>query len=279
MNTMMIAIGIAAFVAIIGVTQLAIVGYDNYKRRFTSMAQGKLEEQFVFYDANKLFTFQVIALALPVLMWFMMDGWFVPAVFAVVIVVAPRVIFAVLARRRSLKIVLQLPDMLLMLGSSLRAGTSLQIALDVAMAETPAPLSQEMGIVVREQRLGVAVEDALETMGMRLKLDEMDLVIAAMTIARDAGGNLAETLDQLAHTLRAKATMEGKIRSLTAQGKLQGWIAAALPLLLLVVMSHMQHDAMAPMFNTLGGYATLAVIGLMELCGYFFIRKIVNIDV
>jgi tight adherence protein B len=169
--------------------------------------------------------------------------------------------------------------MLQMLGSSLRAGTSLQIALDMAIQETPAPLSQEMGVVVREQRLGLALEDALETMATRLKLEEVELVVAAMTIARDVGGNLAETLDQLASTLRAKATMEGKIRALTSQGKLQGLIVGLLPIFLLVVLSRMQHEAMAPLFNTLIGGLVLGVIGILEVIGFFFIRKIVTIDV
>ena len=166
-----------------------------------------------------------------------------------------------------------------MLGSSLRAGTSLQIALDLAIRETPAPLSQELGVVVQEQRLGVALEDALETMATRLKLEEIELVVTAMTIAREVGGNLAETLDRLASTLRSKATMEGKIRSLTSQGKLQGLIVGSLPLFLMLVLSHMQHDAMMPLFNTWIGWGVLGVIGILELVGFLMIRKIVRIDV
>jgi tight adherence protein B len=100
-----------------------------------------------------------------------------------------------------------------------------------------------------------------------------------MVIARDVGGNLAETLDQLARTLRAKATMEGKIRALTSQGKLQGLIVGLLPVFLLLALSYMQHDAMAPMFNTIPGYLTLTVIAIGEMVGFFFIRKIVTIDV
>jgi tight adherence protein B len=100
-----------------------------------------------------------------------------------------------------------------------------------------------------------------------------------MTIARDVGGNLAETLDQLAATLRAKAVMEGKIRSLTSQGKLQGLIVGLLPAFLLIVLSYMQHDAMQPLFHTYIGWGVCAVIVILELIGFAFIRKIVAIDV
>jgi tight adherence protein B len=279
-NLTMIVIGIGAFFGVITLTQLAVVGYDAYRRRFTDMARDRLEEQFVFTDPDKLFVYQLIAVViLPGLAWFLFGGWFLPAVLAGCVFLAPKLLFAVGAQRRRLKIVAQLPDMLLMLASSLRAGTSLQIALDIAIRETPAPLSQEMGVVVREQRLGLALEDALETMAARLKLDEVELVVAAMNIARDVGGNLAETLDQLARTLRAKATMEGKIRALTSQGKLQGLIVGLLPIFLLLVLSRMQHDAMQPLFTTVIGYLVLAVIAILEVIGFIFIKKIVTIDV
>jgi tight adherence protein B len=215
----------------------------------------------------------------PPVLW-LLTGSAALAILVVVLAIAgPRISFRVINSRRRIKIVKQLPDVLLMLGSSLRAGTSLQIALDLAIRETPAPLSQELGVVVQEQRLGVALEDALETMATRLKLEEIELVVTAMNIARDVGGNLAETLDRLAHTLRAKATMEGKIRSLTSQGKLQGLIVGSLPLFLMAVLSRMQHDAMAPLFNTWIGYGVLAVIGILETIGFLMIRKIVRIDV
>jgi tight adherence protein B len=131
----------------------------------------------------------------------------------------------------------------------------------------------------REQRLGLALEDALETFAARLKLEEVDLIVSAMTIARDVGGNLAEILDQLSRTLRAKAVMEGKIRALTSQGKLQGLVVGSLPVALMFALSYMQPEAMAPLFNTFLGYLVLAVIAAAETAGFFWIRKIVTIDV
>jgi tight adherence protein B len=277
---MTIVVGVAAFAAVFLLMHAAGAGYKAYQRRFTNMARTRLNEAFVFIDPNKLFGLTIVgAVVIPLLLWLMTRSLFLPILVAVAAVVLPRVAFIVINLRRRTKIVAQLPDVLLMLGSSLRAGTSLQIALDVAIRETPAPLSQELGVVVREQRLGLALEDALETMATRLKMEEIDLVVAAMTIARDVGGNLAETFDQLASTLRAKATMEGKIRALTSQGKLQGVIVGLLPIFLMLVLSHMQHDAMAPLFDTKIGWAVLGVIGILELIGFLMIRKIVTIDV
>jgi tight adherence protein B len=273
-------IGVAAFVAAFMLLHTAVAGYAAYRRRFTTVARARLEEVFVFFDPNKLFMLTLGGtVVIPPLLWLVTGSVPLAALFGLLAIVLPRVAFAVFNKRRRLKIALQLPDVLLMLGSSLRAGTSLQIALDIAIRETPAPLSQELGVVVREQRLGLALEDALETMATRLKLEEVDLVVAAMTIAREVGGNLAETLDQLAATLRAKAIMEGKIRALTSQGKLQGLIVGLLPIFLMLVLSHMQHEAMLPLFHTFVGWAVLGVIGVLEFIGFMMIRKIVAIDV
>jgi tight adherence protein B len=279
-TVMFVVIGAACFTAAFLLLQVAIAGYAAYQRRFTQMARVRLEEAFVFTDPNKLFLLSVFGvLFVPPLLWLLTHKPTLPVLAAVLIIVMPRIVFNKMNGRRRLKIVQQLPDALLMLGSSLRAGTSLQIALDLSIRETPKPLSQELGVVVREQRLGLALEDALDTLAARLKLEEMDLVVAAMTIARDIGGNLAETLDQLAATLRAKAVMEGKIRALTSQGKLQGWIVGSLPLLLMVVLSQMQPASMAPLFNTMVGWGVLAAIGILEVIGFVVIRKIVSIDV
>jgi len=277
---MSLVVGLAAFGATFLLLHTAVAGYHAYRRRFTHHARSRLEEAFVFVDPHKLFLLTIVgAVAVPPLLWLLTGSIVLPILAGLMAFVLPRVGFGVINRRRRLKIVAQLPDVLLMLGSSLRAGTSLQIAMDIAIRETPAPLSQELGVVVREQRLGLALEDALESMATRLKLEEVDLVVAAMTIARDVGGNLAETLDQLARTLRAKASMEGKIRALTSQGKLQGLIVGLLPIFLMLVLSRMQHDAMQPLFHSFIGWGVLGVIVILEAIGFAMIRKIVAIDV
>jgi tight adherence protein B len=275
-----VAIGAAAFAAAFMLLRVAASCYAAYRRRFTDVARSQLEEAFVFIDPERVFVLTVAgAVVVPLVLWFLTGDFVLPLLIGALSVVLPRVAYAVLHRRRRLKIVLQLPDVLLMIASSLRAGTSLQIALDLAIRETPAPLAQELGVVIREQRLGLALEDALESMAKRLKLEEIDLVVTCMTIARDVGGNLAETLDRLANTLRSKAIMEGKIRALTSQGKLQGLIVGLLPIFLMLVLSRMQHEAMWPLFHKWWGWIVLGVIGLLEFVGFMMIRKIVNIDV
>ena len=105
------------------------------------------------------------------------------------------------------------------------------------------------------------------------------MLTSALRINREIGGNLAEILDSLANTLLRKHQMEGKIDSLTAQGRLQGIVMTGLPVLLGVLLYFMEPEAMEKLWTTTIGYAVLAVIIIMESMGYVMIRKITNIDV
>jgi tight adherence protein B len=105
------------------------------------------------------------------------------------------------------------------------------------------------------------------------------LVVSAMKIAHETGGNLAETLERTAHTLQARLQMSAKIDSLTAQGRLQAWVVGLLPLGLLVVLQHMDPQSMALLWHTPMGWATLSLMGLMEVMGFYLIRRIVNFDI
>jgi tight adherence protein B len=105
------------------------------------------------------------------------------------------------------------------------------------------------------------------------------MVVAGMRISREVGGNLADILETLADTLRRKHTMEGKIKALTAQGKMQGIIMTALPLFLMLILTYMEPEAMQPLYHTMMGWAVLAIVAVMEVIGYVAINKITTIDV
>jgi tight adherence protein B len=254
--------------------------YFRWRSNFTEQAKLSLEDMFVFIDPRSVFRGAMLAfLLLPMLVWVLTGQLMFALAAAVVGGVVPRVAWGVLRRRRVAKLVVQLPDGLTMMAGSLRAGASLQQALDMVVQESPAPMSQEFSMLLREQRLGLALEDSLRGMAQRLGTEEVDLLVSALTIAKEVGGNLSEILDRLASTLRAKAVMEGKIRALTSQGKLQGIIVGALPLFLAAILYVMDPAAMLPLFTTLYGWGVMAAVFVMLLLGGFFIRKIVTIDV
>jgi len=145
--------------------------------------------------------------------------------------------------------------------------------------EQAGPLGQEFGLLLREHRLGARMEEALDNLGERVQSEEMDLVISAALIAQDVGGNLAEILQRLSETIRRKLEMEGKIKSLTAQGVLQGHVVTALPFAILIVLTVIEPEAIRPMFHGLLGWCFLFVIVALQFVGGLLIRKIVRIEI
>jgi tight adherence protein B len=275
---------VAVFILIILAMSLLVLGayrfLSDYRSQFTENAKISLEDMFVFIDPNKVFMGSIaLVLVIPALIWIFSGSPVLAVLSAFFVVAAPRMLQQWLIARRKYKIIEQLPDAMYMLAGSLKAGTSIQIGLDLMAKETPAPLAQEVSLVLRESRLGVALEDALQGMAKRLSLEDMNLVVSAMTIAKEVGGNLAEILERLASTLRAKSVMEGKIRALTSQGKLQGIVVGLLPVFLAMVLFQMEPEAMGKLFSTWYGWITMGVIVVFLSLGAWMIRKIVSIDI
>ena len=243
-------------------------------------AKSNLEGMFIFTDENRILAINVaVLIMLPLVAWVVSGS--VPVVGACVVVafLAPRAVLRFIAKRRLRQFEGQLPDALMMMSGALRAGASLAMALDSVAMEGRPPISQEFELLQRELRLGVDLADALEGMERRVPLPDLALVTAGLLLAREVGANLAETLESLAKTVRARLQMEGKIRSLTAQGKMQGLVMTCLPLLLIFVLKVMEPEAMAPLFHKWYGWVTLAGILFTISIGYHFIRRITTIDV
>ena len=191
----------------------------------------------------------------------------------------PQHALRIIKRRRIAQFLLQLPDALHALSSTLRSGVNLPKGLEQLAHWQPAPLSQEFGTVLNEYQIGRELGEALDNMQSRIQRPELDLLIGAVKISRAVGGNLADTLESLAETLTEKLSVEGKIASLTAMGRLQGWVVSAVPLLMGVAMYLSNPDQIMPLFTEVRGWATLAIIATMMVMAVFSIRKIVNIDV
>lgn len=254
--------------------------FSRRQKENASAAKANLEEMFIFTDADRILAINIIVLILlPVLAWILTGSLFLVGICVVVAFIAPRYVLRYIAQRRLNLFEQQLPDALLMITGALRAGASLPIALDSVASEGKEPISQEFELMLREMRLGLDMGVALERLEKRVPLQDLAMVTAGMALSREVGANLAETLESISKTIRAKLQMEGKIRSLTAQGKLQGLVMAALPIFLIAVLNVMEPEAMEPLFNAWYGWVTLAVMALAISIGYHFIRKITNIDV
>jgi tight adherence protein B len=259
---------------------LTRTGLGKQKQVFESNTKSTLEAMYIFVDTDKIFRLSIVAvIVVPILLWFVFDNPILPIIGGIAVYLAPKIIVKKMEKNRIDLFERQLPDALLMVSGSMRAGASLSVGMESMSKESKPPLSQEFSMMLAEQRLGVDFDVALSNMEKRMPVPDFVLLVAAMRITREVGGNFAEILESLSHTLRRKHEMEGKIKALTAQGRMQGIVMAALPLFLMGILTFMEPEAMAPLYHTMMGWATLVVVFVMIFIGYMGIRKIVNIDV
>jgi tight adherence protein B len=173
----------------------------------------------------------------------------------------------------------QLGDTLILLANSLRSGYSLLQSMEAVSRELPAPMSVEFARVVREIGLGLTIEEALAHMLQRIRSDDLDLVITAINIQHEVGGNLAEILDTISHTIRERVRIKGQIRAMTAQQRFSGYVISLLPFILGVVMFMINPSYIGKMFTEPCGVMMLITGGIMIVAGYIIIRRITSIEV
>ncbi len=173
----------------------------------------------------------------------------------------------------------QLPDTIVLLSNSLRAGSSFLQSIELVSRESPTPMGPEMGRVVREVNLGLSMEEALSNLVRRIKSDDLDLMVTAIGVQQQVGGNLAEILDTIAFTIRERVRIKGEIRTLTAQGRYSGYLVAFLPIAIMITLNLINPEFMQPLFTELIGQILLVVGAIMMLIGFFAIQKITDIKV
>ncbi len=198
---------------------------------------------------------------------------------AIVGFLAPRWYAGYLQSKRLKEFNGQLSDALNLMVNSLRAGYSNMQAMEVISREMPTPISTELGRVVLELQLGVDFDTAMANLLRRMPSSDMDLVVTAMSVQREVGGNLAEVLDAISYTIRERIRIKGEIQVLTAQGRITGYVITMLPFFLGAFMYMYNPTFMAPMIEETCGWIMIGVSLLMIGFGYFVISKIVNIEV
>lgn len=252
----------------------------RYRESFMEQARNNLTDMFLFVEPAKLFAMNAIFLAAATLfVWVISGNLLMAGIALLVCALLPNKLYNWLKTRRINQIQSQLPDALMMMSGSMKAGLGFTPALESVVRDGYPPLAQELALVLREQHLGVKQEDALENLAKRVPIMDMQLFVSAVSISREVGGNLAESLKTVSETLRRRLIMERKVKALTSQGKLQGIVMAFLPVAIGGYLYWMYPDTMAPMFNTWIGYAVIAVCLVLEYIGYKLCVKIMTIDI
>ena len=187
-------------------------------------------------------------------------------------------VVAIRIARRRRAFVEQLGDCLTTVANALRAGYSFQQAIDVISREMEPPISEEFAQVSREASRGVPLEVALEAMNSRMGSADFDLVVTAVLIQREVGGNLAQILDNISDTITERIRMKREILALTAQGRMSAWVLLILPFAIGLYLYIFNHNQLMLLFTDPMGQMALAVSLGLEVIGYFVIQRIVNIE-
>lgn len=207
------------------------------------------------------------------------QGPILSAAAAVGTLVLPIMVLMFLRKRRMRKLVEQLPDVFELLSQALRAGHSLASGIHLIGEQMPDPAGTEFERVYYEQNLGIRIEDSLTNMANRVDQLDVRFFVTAVLIQRQTGGDLAEILDKIGAVIRDRIKLFGTVRSLTAEGRLSGWVLMALPILVFLIELKINPEYAGMLLHDPDGKMLLyAAIG-MQLMGLAMIKKIVNIKV
>jgi len=172
-----------------------------------------------------------------------------------------------------------LPDSIDLVGRALRAGHPLTAGLKMAADEGSEPVASEFRRIFEEQRFGLPLQDSLLGMTDRVDLVDVRILVTAILIQREVGGNLAEILDNLASVVRARFTIRRQLRVYTAQGRMTGYLLSALPIILFSILYMLNPSYMSILFTDPIGKILVGVGISMQLVGFLWIRKIINIEI
>jgi len=173
----------------------------------------------------------------------------------------------------------QLPDTLDLLGRSLAVGHAFSEALNQVAGEMPDPIAKEFRITFEEQKLGLSIKLALDRLVQRVPLPDLRLCVTAMHIQRETGGNLAEILEKVANTIRARFKLMEDFRTLTTSSRASAWILCGLPIALAIILTALNPDYMSKLIYDPRGHIVIVVAIIMQLIGMGLIKSILNIKV
>lgn len=264
--------GIMAFGKTLGKSKL---GSKYREKAEIRLVQAHLPLKYEEYITINIIVFAAAALIALVFT----ENMIISVLFAILASFLPLVYVNI--RRKSIiqKIETQLPDTLALISNTLKSGYSFLQAIDAASKELPPPISLEFQQIMREINLGVNTEKALESFSKRVQSPDLELIILAVLIQRQIGGNLSEILDNISETIRSRIKINGEIKVLTAQGRVSGLIISLMPVALGIVLYFMNPSYILNLFQNPMGIGMLVLAGFMQAIGILLIRRIIRIEV
>jgi tight adherence protein B len=259
-----------------------LLKYSSLQRKRMDKTSSQLDRMFVVTQGKKMLPiFTLSPLALGIIGFLSLRDVPVFGLLAGLAVgfIIPAIVMKQMALMRRLKFQGQLVDALMILSSALKAGMSLNQSFEILVEEMPVPMSEEFNLVVRENSMGVPLDECLDHLRQRMPLDDLGLITAAVSVARETGGNLTEIFSQLVSTIREKIKLERKVRALTVQGRLQGLIMSILPIAFALFVKTVNPDTFKIMLESHLGQTLLVYAACSEIVGVILIKKLSKVEV
>lgn len=287
-------VGLCAFAAVtlamLGLIDFGIYVAKRYRERYLEEAKTELDDILIQLPASRLLDLSITLSAIGAIVTVVLVStkseqmnWSIGVLAALVVAgvlfPVPRIILRMIKKHRLVKFNIQLEDALGMMSSSLKAGFSINQALEKVSEQEMHPIALEFRLLMQELQLGVPLDQALDNMARRIGSEDFELVATAIITARQTGGELTETLERVAALIRERGRIANKIRALTAMGRLQAIMIGAMPFLLLYGMYQISPVMMDSFVSSFAGVVSICVVVLLVICGFLTIRKITNVEV
>jgi len=247
-------------------------GYQRYLKT-------ELERANILLKVEEVITISLLLSMFGLVYYGFSQNLMMSAVLSVFLWLLPLLIISSKKKKRIKEINNQLGDLLVLISNSLKAGYSFLQSVEAAAKEMPPPISDEFVKMLREMNLGVSTEKALDNLTNRVQSRDLEMIVTAILIQRQIGGNLAEVLDNISYTIRERIKIKGEIKAMTAQGRMSGVIISLLPVFLTVVFFLLNPQYIMRLFTNPIGIGMLLFGIIMQIIGMIMIKKITSIEV
>lgn len=251
---------------------------EGYKKK----VQLNLTKAHLLLKAEEFITLNLVLFCIFSMLILMIQGiekWPIALLAGIFGWILPSIIVKSKIKKRGKLLNEQLADAISMMSNSLKTGYSFFQAIDMVAEEMTGPIAEEFAIFKKEVSLGQNTEKAFENMVARVPSEDLELVVIAVLIQRQVGGNLSEVLDNITETIRDRVRIKGELKTITAQGKISGLVISLLPVILCFLIYLINPAQMSLLFTRTLGQVMIGVAVVMELTGIFLIRKVVRIEI
>lgn len=253
---------------------------QNWQEKHVQKSADRLEQMFISVNVKKLTLYYtlspIVSGVIGLIIFKNFLGFFV---FAVGGLVFPAMRIKQLQEARCRKFNAQLPDGIMILSSCLKGGLSLLQAIETMVDEMPSPISQEFAMIIKENKMGVALEESLSRLTKRMPSEDLNLMNTAILVARETGGNLPEVFSRLVGTIRSKVNVNETVRTMTVMGRAQGFLLAILPFVFVIFIYKTNPTMMEDMIKTEQGRIMLGIAAVLQIIGIVLIKIFSRVEV